>query len=178
MDNSKTSLKMLLADTFCFAIPPATDCEAFCLMVLLLSVFSKYSVINFSKAAISSKAVWLISVTAAEFMLTSEMLLELLDFLELAVDWPLWLESVLVDPMDRELACLGRVLKPAWTGPVPGPPKLNVFALLTLELGCWACVISRCWCCAFLCGWNLVLSFCFAVAAAVSLDLILEFLGR
>lgn len=87
MDNSKTSLKMLLADTFCLATRPATaDCECFCLMtVLLLSVFSKYSVMNFSKAAISSRAVWLISTAPEELaMLTSEMLLELLDFLELA----------------------------------------------------------------------------------------------
>ena len=91
MDNSNTSLKMLLADTFCLAILPATeDCEGFCCLmtVLLLSVFSKYSVMNFSKAAISSSAVWLISVTAGPpelVILTSEMLLELLDFLELAV---------------------------------------------------------------------------------------------
>ena len=56
-------------------------------MVLLLSEFSKYSVINFSKAAISSSADWLISVIAVtEFMLQSLMLLELLDFRELAVD--------------------------------------------------------------------------------------------
>ena len=155
MDNSNTSLKMLPADTFCLAILPATDeGEGFCCLitVLLLSVFSKYSVMNFSKAAISSSAVWLISVTAGPEeldMLTSEMLLELLDFLELAVLWLLWLESVLVDPMDLELACLGSVLKPALTGPEPGgPPRLNVLALLTLEP-----VVTRRgtggWCCAF-----------------------------
>ena len=153
MDNSNTSLKMLPADTFCLpAILAATaDCEGFCcclMMVLLLSVFSKYSVMNFSKAAISSRAVWLISVTAAPeelVMLTSEMLLELLDFLELAV---LWLESVLVDPMDRELACLGSVLKAVVMGPEPGgPPRLKVLALLTLE----AALARRGWgwCCAF-----------------------------
>jgi hypothetical protein len=39
-------------------------------------------------------------------------LLESLDLRELAVDWLPWLESVLllVEPRDRELACLGRVL--------------------------------------------------------------------
>ena len=52
---------------------------------------------------------------------------------------------------------------------------LALLALLAVAELCW---IKRCWCCCFLCGWNLVLSFCFAVAAAVSLDLILEFLGR
>ena len=108
MDNSSTSLRMLLADTFCFDRPLTLGCEGFLGIVLLLSVFSKYSVINFSKAAISSRAVWLISVTGTEFMLQSLMLLLLLDFLELAVDWLLWLESV--DPIDLELACLGSVL--------------------------------------------------------------------
>ena len=112
MDNSRTSLKMLLADTFCFGLPaPAIGCCEGFLMVLLLSEFSKYSVINFSNAAISSNADWLISdIAATEFMLQSLMLLELLDFLELAVDWLDWLESVLVDPMERELDCLGKVL--------------------------------------------------------------------
>ena len=110
MDNSNTSLKMLPADTFCLAILPATDeGEGFCCLitVLLLSVFSKYSVMNFSKAAISSSAVLLISVTATPEeldMLTSEMLLELLDFLELAVDWLPCEESVLLEPSERELA--------------------------------------------------------------------------
>ena len=106
MDSSSTSLSTELADTFCLA-RPAGGCEAFlaAAAVLLLSEFSKYSVMNFSKAAISSSADWLISAPAAEARLQSLVLLELLDFLLLAVDWLL---SVL--PMLRLLACLGRVL--------------------------------------------------------------------
>ena len=73
------------------------------MMVLLLSEFSKYSVINFSNAAISSSAAGLIS----EVMLQSLMLLLLEDFLELVVDWLL---SVLVLPRDLELDFLGSVL--------------------------------------------------------------------
>ena len=56
---------------------------------------------NRSKAAISSRAPWLTSALAAESELR---LLELLDFLELAVDRLPWLESVEVEPSDRELA--------------------------------------------------------------------------
>lgn len=65
---------------------------------------------NRSKAAISSSAPRLIS-TLAEAELESVLrLLELLDFLELAVDWLPCDESVLLEPRERELACFGRVL--------------------------------------------------------------------
>ena len=59
---------------------------------------------NRSKAAISSRAPRLIS-TLVEVALESELrLLELLDFLELAVDWLPCEESVLLEPSERELA--------------------------------------------------------------------------
>ena len=59
---------------------------------------------NRSKAAISSRAPRLIS-TLVEVALESELkLLELLDFLELAVDWLPCEESVLLEPRERELA--------------------------------------------------------------------------
>ena len=66
-------------------------------------VYQKSSM-NRSKAAISSRAPRLIS-TLVEVALESELrLLELLDFLELAVDWLPCEESVLLEPSERELA--------------------------------------------------------------------------
>ena len=82
IDNSNTSLRMLLAEILCFAGPLTTPPVLGCfLIVLLLSELSKYSEMNFSKAAISSSAAWLISA-----WLQSLRLLELLDLRELPVD--------------------------------------------------------------------------------------------
>ena len=76
---------MLLAEIFCFVLglSRVLDC-LLTVMVLLLSGWSKYSEMNFSKAAISSRAAWLISDFAAEVRLQSLRLLELLDLRE---DW-------------------------------------------------------------------------------------------
>ena len=65
---------------------------------------SKYSWMNRSNEAISSSAFLLISglATHPESVLR---LLELLDLRELAVDWLPWLESVLLEPREREEAC-------------------------------------------------------------------------
>ena len=47
--------------------------------------------------------------------------------------------------------------------PLPVPPRLKVLALLTAAV---APLGTRALCWAFRCGWNLVLSFCLAEAAA------------
>ena len=104
MDSSSTSLSPLLADTLCWSAGLLLRSAT----LLLSQDMSKYSWMNLSKAAISSRAPRLISALA-EAELESELrLLELEDFLEEAVDMLPWEESVELEPRDRELAW-GRV---------------------------------------------------------------------
>ena len=102
MESSSTSLRLLLPAEIlpCSGVLP----PVFSTMLLLSHARSKQSSMNRSKAAISSRAPRLIS-TLVEVALESELrLLELLDFLELAVDWLPCEESVLLEPSERELA--------------------------------------------------------------------------